>query len=920
MKTKASLFTRHIVSLAAVLLVSTLSLMANTVSEVTTYSALKALNPAASDNVITVRYRSSVGDGGGGLFFWDSTDTTTADNDGTVLISTYTPAPSGRWKRIYDGQLNVRWFGALPRVGSTISDDSAAMQKALDLAGSLGQELYFPPGIYDMSSGTSPFYLNVHSNTKITLDPGAEIAVTPTASINYYVFYLSGVTNVVISGGVLTGDRTWPSQIYPAYGIALLAGCKDITIRDVLARSFNLDGIFVGDAERVTVQNCTVFNNRRNGISVTGGSKIRFVGCTAISNGLANGTYGGFLPDEGTDVEPNSGYSVSDVVFESCTFGGNAASGLTLRRGFGNSVERVRAYGCAFLTNGVHGFYALGAAQSTVENSISQGNHNEGFMLDTTTNIILNGVVAQQNSEGISSSVPTSLSIFSSTIADNTSGGISIGGNQGTSTRFTGVQIVGNIVRNNGTATGAEGIKLTYGAGATVSDNLISTNFGSGLLVEGDDFLITGNRLVANGHDPRFRSTTASGLVDSAAIEMAPANFSTTIGATHSTITKNFIRRSERWDSGKPTAVTSTSITLASTAGGTTDYYLGQTIEILSGTAAGQTNKITAYNGTTHVATLQNSWGAALDSVYQVRDPAVEHYSIRIRTGVTATTVEDNDIDPGETYLDASATSSSITTYFSGRGAGDPNGVIPAVIGSRYYRTDGGPSAVLYIKESGTSPAWTDGWRAVGATFSSMTGATAANTINNGNYGQTWNWALTTAGGTGMTIGENSASTGTGTALLEVKTLSGSTAIPLIARAGNVGQPVFQLTSDDGTGYTPPTDTVFHGRTFTSTSSTTTMLSINVPDNTLISVRARIRARSTTGNGALYVIEGAYKRSGGTVTVVGSGPTKTVQQEDVAAWDATLAISGTSIAVNVVGENAVNTTWHGTIEASYVDQ
>jgi hypothetical protein len=204
---------------------------ANTVSEVATYAILKALNPATADNVITVRYRASVDDHGGGLFFWDSSDTTSTDNDGTILVSTYTPAPSGRWKRIYDGTLNVRWFGALPRVGSTISDDRAAIQKALDLASATGQEVYFPPGIYDVSGSSEPLTLIVKSNTKITLDPGAEIAVTPTptlpsSGIDHFVFWLNAVTNVVISGGMITGDRTWSSDTKGAYGIAYMVAAK----------------------------------------------------------------------------------------------------------------------------------------------------------------------------------------------------------------------------------------------------------------------------------------------------------------------------------------------------------------------------------------------------------------------------------------------------------------------------------------------------------------------------------------------------------------------------------------------------------------------------------------------------------------------------------------------------------------------
>jgi len=57
------------------------------------------------------------GDGGGGLFYWDSVSTL-ADDGGTIVQpgsgppSTLNPATAGRWIRVHDGHVSVRWFGA----------------------------------------------------------------------------------------------------------------------------------------------------------------------------------------------------------------------------------------------------------------------------------------------------------------------------------------------------------------------------------------------------------------------------------------------------------------------------------------------------------------------------------------------------------------------------------------------------------------------------------------------------------------------------------------------------------------------------------------------------------------------------------------------------------------------------------------
>jgi hypothetical protein len=64
------------------------------------------------------------------------------------------------------------------------------------------------------------------------------------------------------------------------------------------------------------------------------------------------------------------------------------------------------------------------------------------------------------------------------------------------------------------------------------------------------------------------------------------------------------------------------SITLNAGASATTNFYLGKLIEITSGTGAGQTATVTAYDGTTKVATVGVAWATAPDatSVFRILD------------------------------------------------------------------------------------------------------------------------------------------------------------------------------------------------------------------------------------------------------------------------------------------------------------
>ncbi len=124
--------------------------------------------------------------------------------------------------------------------------------------------------------------------------------------------------------------------------------------------------------------------------------------------------------------------------------------------------------------------------------------------------------------------------------------------------------------------------------------------------------------------------------------------------------------------------------------------------------------------------------------------------------------------------------------------AGDPAGVN----GQTYYNAAAGKFRCF---ESG---AWRNCIPTQDFALSSLTAAVAANSINNGDNPQTWNWSLATADQVGMAFEENSASTAGGApAIVTAQTQTGSTAMPLYVK--NLGNAASFRVDDQAADTTP---------------------------------------------------------------------------------------------------------------------
>ena len=116
---------------------------------------LREAMPEMGESIYVLGHQSP-GDGGGGLFHWQA-GSSEADNDGTVIA--VKNIKSGRWQRLVEESIDVRWFGA--QHGDDATD---SIQAALNVAKN-GGKVRLPAGQYRVSKP-----LEVHQSTKLEGD------------------------------------------------------------------------------------------------------------------------------------------------------------------------------------------------------------------------------------------------------------------------------------------------------------------------------------------------------------------------------------------------------------------------------------------------------------------------------------------------------------------------------------------------------------------------------------------------------------------------------------------------------------------------------------------------------------------------------------------------------------------------------
>lgn len=237
-------------------------------------------------------------------------------------------------------------FGAK---GDGVHDDTEAINACFASGAS---NVYFPKGTYLVDAHHDGFTheteggLRPQSNCVITLDADATIKCSTSPTDFYNILHFVNVSNVIVQGGKIVGDKATHVQVsQPTYEFGHGVGIQNstnIVVRDMEISDCIGDGVILnvsGNAD-ITLDNLTIHDCRRQGISLTSGDGITISNCKIYDISGAN-------PQSGIDIEPDGEKSVTNVVIDSCDIHDTVGASVIVTN-VANVIDQIHINGCLF--------------------------------------------------------------------------------------------------------------------------------------------------------------------------------------------------------------------------------------------------------------------------------------------------------------------------------------------------------------------------------------------------------------------------------------------------------------------------------------------------------------------------------------------------------------------------------------------
>lgn len=291
-------------------------------SVVVNITALRLLSKLIITRAFTQGYYTS-GDTGGAQYNYDSTDTTSPDDGGSVIVA----ADGGRWKLVRNAGITVRQFGAK---GDGTTDDTASIQAAITYARSFSgvqSRLFWNYGVYKVTAT-----LTFGTSQWVDFEPG--VTVNAILDVNTPLFSCAAQTGLYLygNGATLNGNRAAVTLTNNGNQTAFyLYGTKNFCIKNFVINNFGFDSITLtgdttgsGACTNGTIDNCIVSSSGRNGVSIIHADTVTIQGgLYSASNGTPSG------PWAGIDIEPNgNGQYVKNIQIHDVKTSSNNGAGI----------------------------------------------------------------------------------------------------------------------------------------------------------------------------------------------------------------------------------------------------------------------------------------------------------------------------------------------------------------------------------------------------------------------------------------------------------------------------------------------------------------------------------------------------------------------------------------------------------------
>ncbi len=298
--------------------------------------------------------------------------------------------------------------------GDGVTDDTAAIQAAVDAVAGTGGTLTVPEGTYRVNAVTS---IQIGGAMTLQFSAGAVLQAIPNSAGTYSVITVQGASGVNILGGTLQGDYGNPvthTGTTGEWGMGLsISGSSQVAVVGVTVQDCWGDGFYLENGSSgITVCSVQAAHNRRNGMSIVSADTV------VVRDSLFTGS-GGTLPGDGIDIEPNPTETVNQVTITGCTLSGNAgdgiADGVPVAYTGAASITAVTISGNAISGNGTSTPGSSGIDVSNVSGHLVTGN--------TITGNTGDGILLEQYATGTT--------VTGNTVTGNTGNGIldAVGGN-----------------------------------------------------------------------------------------------------------------------------------------------------------------------------------------------------------------------------------------------------------------------------------------------------------------------------------------------------------------------------------------------------------------------------------------------------------------------------------------------------------